>query len=194
MTKYMRGCKLILERRKRNGGDIRMQTMTSAYANKMLKSLEEDKAFWVNKEEASSTYVVANNEEPVVPEYDYVQVANTIAEIDEKIAVIKHALNVANATAKVVVDDIEMSIDTILIRMAQLNKRKNILDVMRKRLPKAREEQRSYMSRNTVPEYRYINYDLDLIKREYESVSKTIMEMQMALDRYNQTVQFEVNM
>lgn len=171
-----------------------MQKMTSAYANKMLKSLEEDKAFWVNKEEASSTYVVANNEEPVVPEYDYVQVANAIAEIDEKIAVIKHALNVANATAKVVVGDIEMSIDTILIRMAQLNKRKNILDVMRKRLPKSREEQRSYMSRNTVPEYRYINYDLDLIKREYESVSKTIMEMQMALDRYNQTVQFEVNM
>ena len=171
-----------------------MQKMTSAYANKMLKSLEEDKAFWVNKEETSSTYIVANNEEPVGPEYDYVQVANAIAEIDEKIAVIKHALNVANATAKVVVGDIEMSIDTILIRMAQLNKRKNILDVMRKRLPKAREEQRSYMSRNTVPEYRYINYDLDLIKKEYESVSKTIMEMQMALDRYNQTVQFEVNM
>jgi predicted nucleic acid-binding Zn-ribbon protein len=172
----------------------KMQKMTSAYANKMLKSLEEDKAFWVNKEETSSTYIVANNEEPVVPEYDYMQVANTIAEIDEKIAVIKHALNVANATAKVVVGDIEMSIDTILIRMAQLNKRKNILDVMRKRLPKAREEQRSYMSRNTVPEYRYINYDLDLIKKEYEAVSKTIMEMQMALDRYNQTVQFEVNM
>lgn len=171
-----------------------MEKMTSAYASKMLKSLEEDKAFWVNKEETSSTYIVANNEEPVVPEYDYVQVANTIAEIDEKIAVIKHALNVANATAKVVVGDIEMSIDTILIRMAQLNKRKNVLDVMRKRLPKAREEQRSYMSRNTVPEYRYINYDLDLIKKEYESVSKTIMEMQMALDRYNQTVQFEVNM
>ena len=171
-----------------------MQKMTSAYANKMLKSLEEDKAFWVNKEGTSSTYVVANNEEPVVPEYDYLQVANTIAEIDEKIMVIKHALNVANATAKVMVGDIEMSIDMILIRMAQLNKRKNVLDIMRKRLPKAREEQRSYMSRNTVPEYRYINYDLDLIKKEYEAVSKAIMEMQMALDRYNQMVQFEVNM
>ena len=126
--------------------------------------------------------------------WNYVQVANTIAEIDEKIAVIKHALNVANATAKVVVGDIEMSIDTILIRMAQLNKRKNILGVMRRRLPKSREEQRSYMSRNTVPEYRYFNYDLDLIKKEYESVSKAIMEKQMALDRYNQTVQFEMNM
>lgn len=168
-----------------------MQKMTSAYANKMIKSLEEDKAFWVNKEATSSTYVASINEEPVVPEYDYTEVAATIAELDEKIAIIKHALNVSNATAKVPVGDREMSIDTILIRMAQLNKRKAVLDQMRKQLPKAREEQ-AYMSRNAVPEYRYINYDLELVKREYESVSNTIMEMQMALDKYNQTVQFEV--
>lgn len=168
-----------------------MQKMTSAYANKMIKSLEEDKAFWVNKEATSSTYVASINEEPVVPEYDYMEVAATIAELDEKIAIIKHALNVSNATAKVPVGDREMSIDTILIRMAQLNKRKAVLDQMRKQLPKAREEQ-AYMSRNAVPEYRYINYDLELVKREYEGVSNTIMEMQMALDKYNQTVQFEV--
>lgn len=168
-----------------------MQKMTSAYANKMIKSLEEDKAFWVNKEATSSTYVASINEEPVVPEYDYTEVAAAIAELDEKIAIIKHALNVSNATAKVPVGDREMSIDTILIRMAQLNKRKAVLDQMRKQLPKAREEQ-AYMSRNAVPEYRYINYDLELVKREYEGVSNTIMEMQMALDKYNQTVQFEV--
>ena len=170
-----------------------MQTMTSAYANKMLRSLEEDKAFWVNKEAASSTYVAAINEKPVVPEYDYSEVASTIAAIDDKIAIIKHALNVTNATASVQVDETEMSIDTILIKMAQLNKRKNILDRMRKQLPKSREEQLAYRSRNVVPEYRYINYDLELIKQEYERVSKAIMEMQMALDKYNQTVQFEVD-
>lgn len=168
-----------------------MQKMTSAYANKMIKSLGEDKAFWVNKEATSSTYVASINEEPVVPEYDYTEVAATIAELDEKIAIIKHALNVSNATAKVPVGEKEMSIDTILIRMAQLNKRKAVLDQMRKQLPKAREEQ-TYVSRNVVPEYRYINYDLELVKKEYEAVSKTIMEMQMALDKYNQTVQFEV--
>lgn len=193
MTNRFPDTKLISERKKIEKTEgIEMQKMTSAYANKMLKSLEEDKAFWINKEASSSTYVVAINEEPVVPEYDYTEVASTIAELDDKIAIIKHALNVTNATAKVQVGYDEMSIDTILIKMAQLNKRKIVLDQMRKQLPKAREEQRSYMSRNSVPEYRYINYDLELIKREYESVSKTIMEMQMALDKYNQTVQFEV--
>ena len=170
-----------------------MQTMTSAYANKMLRSLEEDKAFWVNKEATSCTYVAAVNEDPVVPEYDYAEVAATIAEIDDKIAIIKHALNVTNATAKVQVGDEEMSIDTILIKMAQLNKRKSVLDVMRKRLPKARVEQNAYRARNSAPEYEHINYDLELIKKEYESVSVKIMEMQMALDKYNQTVQFEVD-
>ena len=39
----------------------------------------------------------------------------------------------------------------------------------------------SYMSRNSVPEYRYINYDLELVKNEYELVSKSIMEMQMEM-------------
>ena len=48
-----------------------MRRMTSAYANKMLRSLEEDKSYWTNKENESNTYVAAVNEEPVIPEYDY---------------------------------------------------------------------------------------------------------------------------
>ena len=62
-----------------------MQKMTSAYANKKLKSLEEDKAFWVNKEATSCTYIAAINEEPVIPEYDYLEVAQIIEDIDAKI-------------------------------------------------------------------------------------------------------------
>lgn len=195
MTNLAEGFMLISEQEKSGKVERRkdMQTMTSAYANKMLKSLEEDKAFWLNKEEEACTYVAAINEEPVVPDYDYVEVATTIAALDEKIAIIKHELNVTNANAKVLVGDVTMSIDSILIKMAQLNRRKTVLDVMRKRLPKSREEKRSYMSRNSVPEYRYINYDLELVKNEYELVSRSIMEMQMALDKYNQTVQFEVD-
>ena len=133
-----------------------MQKITSAYANKMLRSLEEDKAFWVNKEAASNTYVAAVNEEPVIPEYDYMTIANTIDEIDRKIVTIKHTLNLTNATAKVQVGNQEMSIDSILIRMAQLNKRKAVLDDMRKRLPKMRVYSNSFSSSGSVPEYKYI--------------------------------------
>ena len=148
-----------------------MQTITSAYANKMLKSLEEDKAFWVNKEAASSTYVAAINEEPVIPEYDYSEVASMITAIDEKIAIIKHALNVTNATAKVQVGNSEMSIDTILIKMAQLNKRKGVLDQMRKQLPKSRQEQHSYTSRNT---FRTGHLEIDNGSRSFCSELKCI--------------------
>lgn len=170
-----------------------MRTMTSAYANKMLKSLEEDKAFWLNKEATSNTYVASINEEPVIPEYNYKEIADKIATLDEKIAVLKHAINLANATSKIQVGGIEMSIETVLIRMAQMNRRKTILDIMRKRLPKSREMAHSHLSRTAVPEYRCINYDLDLIKEEYERISTAIMEMQMELDKYNQTVSFEVD-
>ena len=170
-----------------------MQKITSAYANKMQRSLEEDKAVWVNKEAASSTYVAAVNEEPVIPEYDYMAVANMIDEIDRKIVTIKHALNLTNATAKVQVGDQEMSIDSILIRMAQLNKRKAVLDDMRKRLPKTRVYGSSFGSSGSVQEYKYINYAPELIWHEYERISNPNMEMQIALDRYNQTVLFDVD-
>lgn len=171
-----------------------MKKMTSAYANKLLRSLEEDKRYWENMELTSASYVVAVNEEPVIPEYEYTKVSGNIEELDQKIAKIKHALNQFNVSAKVTVGETQMSVDTILIKMAQYNKRKIILDVMRKRLPKSRLENHSYSSRNFVPEYEYINYDLELIKKEYERISDMIMTMQMALDKYNQTVEIEVDL
>ena len=62
----------------------------------------------------------------------------------------------------------EMSIDSILIRMAQLNKRKAVLDDMRKRLPKMRVYSNSFSSSGSVPEYKYINYDLEVIRQDVE--------------------------
>lgn len=167
--------------------------MTSAYANKLLKSLTDEKSYWENKELTSRTYVAAVGENPVIPEYDYATVANTINELDRKTVIIKHALNLANATAKIPVGDTEMSVDSILVKMTQLNSRKSTLDTMRKCLPKTREASHGFGSTNSVPEYRYINFDLDLVKQDYESISKEIMEMQIALDRYNQTFLFEVD-
>lgn len=170
-----------------------MKKMTSAYANKTLRKLGEDKDFWREKEQEGCLYVAALDEEPVIPDYHYEEVALKIADIDEQIVKIKHAINVSNCTNTVTVGGEQMTIDTILVKMAQFNRRKSVLDRMRKQQPKVRINSGMYSSRKTAPEYQYINYDLEVIKKEYEQIDATIAEMQMVLDKYNQTVEFEVD-
>lgn len=170
-----------------------MIEVTSAIANKMIKSLEDDKSYWLSKEEDSRFYIAANDEEPVIPEYDFEIVSKTIAELDTKILKLRHALNLHNATSRVQVGDKIMSVDMILIRMAQLNQRKMSLNVMRKALPKARIDTSGY-GKKAVPEYRYINFDLAIVKARYEEVSNEILELQLALDTHNQTNRFQVEL
>ena len=169
-----------------------MAKMTSAYANKVLKKLNDDKDFYLNKEQEGQIYVAALDEEPVIPDYDYAEVSAKIAEIDEKIIKIKHAINVTNATSKISVEGVDMTIDSILVKMSQLNRRKLVLDKMRKRQVKARENSTLYGTRKTTPEYRYINYDLKTVNKDYERIDAEIAAMQIALDKYNQTFEFEV--
>ena len=59
--------------------------------------------------------------------------------------------------------------------------------------PKLRKES-LYGNHATQPEYQYINYDLALVKKEFERVSEEVMNLQMALDKYNQTFEFEVEL
>ena len=169
-----------------------MTMMTSAYANKVLRKLTEDKEYWRRKENEGCTYVAAIDEEPVIPDYDYEKVAAEITAIDEKILKIKHAININNATNRVAVGDAEMTIDEILVKMAQLSKRKAVLDNLRKREPKTRINSGLYSSRKTAPEYEYVNYDIELVKKEYERIDAEIAAMQIALDKYNQTFEFEI--
>ncbi len=125
-------------------------------------------------------YTAAVGETPVVPAYDYLKVTETIGELDAKISKIKHAINLANVTNEVQVGERFMSIDSVLVEMAQLNKRKEFLDYLRKQEPEMRKEA-GFAARNSAPEYQYINYDLELVKKEYETVAACIMEMQLAL-------------
>ena len=169
-----------------------MIKMTSAWANKVIKKLNDDKNYLLSNESDAKTYIAASNEEPVVPNYDYSATAREISEIDEKIIRIKHAINLANATNTVQVGDDTLTVDMVLIKMAQLNSRLRTLDTMRKIQPKSRVD--AYYSSNTVsPEYKYTNYDTELVKQDYDRINLYITQMQLALDRYNQTVEFEVD-
>lgn len=170
-----------------------MAKMTSAYASKVIRKLNEDKEFYRNKEREGYIYVASLDEEPVIPDYDYTEVAGKIAEIDEQIVRIKHAINYNNAVNRIDVGEGKMmTIDMILIKMAQLSRRKEFLDTMRKTQPKVRLNSGAYNTKKTAPEYQYINFDPALIQSEYDRIDRELASMQLALDHYNQTFEFEV--
>lgn len=85
--------------------------MTSAYANKLLKKLSEDKEFWLSKENDGCMYVAAVTEEPVVPDYDFEEVSRRINEIDVEMVRIKHAINLANVTNTIICGGEELTIE-----------------------------------------------------------------------------------
>ncbi len=168
--------------------------VTSAYANKLLRQLNDDKAYWLEIENTCSTYVAANGEEAVIPEYDYLTFSKKISEFFEKIVKIKQAIKVLTAsTVMTIKSGAVMTIDQALVAMAQLSSRKLTLDYMRKRQPKQRSRD-NYARPNNVIEFTYINYDLELVKADYERISEDIMDIQMQLDKLNQTVEFDIDL
>ncbi len=169
--------------------------MTSAYANKMIKKLKEDRDYWREIENVRHKYVAAQGEEPIIPEYDFLEVHRTIADIDDKIIKIKHALNVSNSTNNVEVGGEKYTIDMLLVKMAQMTERKAVLDAMRKLTPKVRVMESGYSRFRQTPttDIQYINFDMEVVKAEYDRIEIFMNELLLTLDKYNQTVEFEVD-
>lgn len=168
--------------------------ITSAMANKMIRQLNEERDFLTEEEVAGTFYEACVGEEPVIPDFDFENNNAKINEIDKKILKIKHELNVQNTKAQITVGETVMSVDEILIRLAQLNSRRCALGRLRNKAPKERIGLRySSGQRTSVPEYRYANYDVEKAKEEDSVFAEEITKMQLALDTYNQTVFFEAD-
>lgn len=165
-------------------------TMTTAYAQKIIRQLEDEKNKLNSDETERCSYIVAAGEEPVVPEYSYETTSRLIEEIDQKIATIKHAINVANSTHTITINNKHhCTIDYVLIHMAQLNNRKTKLEYMRKIQKQARVNN-SYV-KNLV-EYKYANFEHEDVERDYKNIVDEITDLQLALDQYNQTVMINI--
>ena len=164
------------------------QQITSAYANKMVKRLMDEKKYLLSTQHKLQTYIETAGYEPVIPDYDYVEYSGEIDEIDDKIRTLKHAINVLNTTT--VVPDVGLTIDEVLVKMAQLNLKKEILDDMRDKT----DRKRIYdMGRGSnLVEYECLNYDLDDVRADYDDVLREISKIQIALDIVNQTYTFDV--
>ena len=163
--------------------------MTSAEANKMIKQLRDDIAYWKLQEQNNSRFIAATieNIEDVRPSYSYAEVTAKLAACDEKIRKVKHALNVFNSTT--VIEGFDMTIDEMLVYLPQLSERQTRLSAL---MMKPEKERVMNSGRTSIIEYEYANYDYAAVKKDYDEVSELKNRALTALDVTNNTVPFDV--
>lgn len=167
--------------------------MTSAQAAKLLRQWNESLKALQRREENTKTFLASLGEdlESVRPEYDYTAMQAEQAAIEANIRKLKHTLNVFNTTT--VIPEFEMTIDQMLIYLPQLTNRLEKLSRMKELLPKQREN--ALYSRNAaIIDYRYANYDIQTVEKDYEVLAETLAKAQTALDYINNTVLLEVDL
>lgn len=164
--------------------------VTSAEASKLLKKIMDEKNIALNNERQSSTFnaSLAEDIESVRPGYNYDETKKYIESCDEKIRILKHAINCFNTTT--LVGDTGMTIDQVLVYIPQLTEMKNRLFDMQSRLPKQRVSVGG-IGNNTVIDYLYTNYSVEQAQEDYTKVSDELRSIQTALDVVNTTVKME---
>ncbi len=166
---------------------------TPAEASKLLRTLTDERDDLASRERSIDTFTAYANEDlaTVRPEYDYAEYRAQLTELERKIRVIKHAINVFNVTT-VLPNTGGMTIDEALVYLPQLSSRKRRLYTMSMRVQK----ERLTSSRTTtaaVSEFKYANYDIATARRDYESTVTQITAIQTSLDVVNNTETFEID-
>jgi len=167
--------------------------MTSAQAAKLLRQLNDDLHTLQVREAHASSFVAAIQEdiESVRPSYNFKEMRNAQAEVEQKIRKVKHAINVFNTTT--IIPDFDMTIDEMLVYLPQLSRQCEVLSNMRDAMPKVRVNA-GYSSGGTIIDYRYANYDIEAVGMCYAELSDTLAKAQTSLDLVNNTVEFEIDL
>jgi len=164
--------------------------LTSSEAAKLLRKLNDELESLNNLEQQSQLFTISvgEKEEDVRPAYDYALTRDKINELEGKIRRLKHAVNQFNCSTAV--PGFDMTIDQMLIYLPQLHAKKDKLAGMKNRLPKTR------MTRynSNLVEYNIVNYDLEQVAADFESVSDELFKAQNALDLVNSSISFTVEL
>lgn len=165
---------------------------TSAEANKLLKQLREEEDALLAIENESKDFIAATveNIEDVRPEYDLSQTMADIEDIRKKIMKVKHAINVFNSTTEVLPG---YTIDMVLMLLPMLGERVEAYKRMRQMAPKKRARTMG-SGTSAIIDYKYANYDIRDADKAYDKYALMLDDFQLALDKVNTTVQFEIDL
>ena len=168
---------------------------TSAQAAKLLRKLNEEHQLILTEEANDRFFLAANGEdvESLRPAYDYENTQKALADLEEKIRKVKHAINLFNCRTLVE----GKTIDEVLVYLSQLQERRNKLSRMIGR----REKQRAksavmprYAGQTAIIDYEYANYDIKKAEEDYKHVCDEIALLQTGLDLANTTGALEINL
>lgn len=163
---------------------------TSAEANKLLRTLETKRSTILLREEKASKFLltVGENMEEIRPEYDFAKTQEKLAELNEKIRCVKHAINVFNTTHSLPGFE-GMTIDQVLVYLPQLTEQVNKLRKMMDTLPRERVES----FRSQIVEYSIANFDGAEAEKAYDKAREELNALQLALDSVNNSETMEID-
>ena len=166
---------------------------TSAEAAKLVRKLNEEQNVLKQKENKSSLFVAAIEEdvESVRPDYDYEEVQKLLADLEMKVRKVKHAINTFNLTTQV--PGFDMTVDQMLVYIPQLSEKKSKLTRMAATLSKERVSASGYGAK-TIVEYRYTNYDIKKAEADLAEVTDELARAQTALDVINNSATMEIEL
>ena len=166
---------------------------TSAEAAKLLRRFSEEQAALKERESKTSTFVAAVGEdvETARPEYDFEATQRRLAELEEKVRKVKHAINAFNL--RTTVPGFEMTVDQMLVYIPQLSEKKRRLANLANKLPKQRVVG-GYSSSKSIIEYTYANYDVAKAAADLNAVTDELAKAQTALDVVNNTETFDIEL
>lgn len=161
--------------------------ITSQKAKQLINQLNSEKDSLVIRERNNRTFVAATTENPndLKPDYDFWETENRYVELTFKIAKLKHALNLFNASTVIWRDK---TIDEVLVILPGFSNRKVTLDGLKETPEKVRDR-----VTGQVIDYRYASFNPKDAASEFQTVESSINEMHIALDKANSTLEFEVD-
>lgn len=162
--------------------------VTSALANKLIKGYTDELDHLVRVEGDSYSYTEVAGQVPIIPDYNFLDMQQKIEDLNWKIIKLKHAVSVFNTTH--VIEACDMTVDQILVRMAQLNRLKSKYQQMRN-LPE-KKLNRSYGS-SQAAEYICRNFNVEAVEVAYNDVVNELRSLQLNLDLCNSTERFDID-